>query len=69
MQNGHHTDIPLTMVNSPKIHGNVFESVDSPTASYTGLLYDVSDSNSASAHSSTLGRACEVNTFTAQESG
>ncbi|OBT60728.1 hypothetical protein VE03_09817 [Pseudogymnoascus sp. 23342-1-I1] len=46
------------------LEGNVFESVGSPMASYTGSIYNVPDSSSASACSSTLGRACEVNTLT-----
>ncbi|KFY02603.1 hypothetical protein O988_02038 [Pseudogymnoascus sp. VKM F-3808] len=49
---------------SALLEGNVFESVDSPMASYTGPIYNVPDSSSASACSSTLGRACEVNTVT-----
>ncbi|KFY77696.1 hypothetical protein V499_02978 [Pseudogymnoascus sp. VKM F-103] len=49
---------------SALLEGNMFGSVDSPMASYTGLIYNVPDSSSASACSSTLGRACEVNTVT-----
>ncbi|KFY17215.1 hypothetical protein V491_05076 [Pseudogymnoascus sp. VKM F-3775] len=43
------------------LEANVFESLDSPVASYTGPIYNVPDSSSASACSSTLGWACEVN--------
>lgn len=49
---------------SALLEGNMFGSVDSPMASYTGLIYNVPDSSSASACSSTLGRVYEVNTVT-----
>ncbi|KAL5352267.1 hypothetical protein ACLOAV_002214 [Pseudogymnoascus australis] len=49
---------------SALLEGNVFESVNSPMASYIGPIYNVPDSSSASACSSTLGRVCEVNSLT-----
>ncbi|KFZ05855.1 hypothetical protein V501_07963 [Pseudogymnoascus sp. VKM F-4519 (FW-2642)] len=61
MEDRQHRELQST---SALLEGNMFGNVDSPMASYTGLIYSVPDSSSASACSSTLGRACEANTVT-----